>query len=220
MLSASRYGFSRTNLAASLPYAFAESDVAQPRVDVRDGCHLSERVVNRVCASRGDALDRTQVLGTLAYDLEHAVAKAVDRLRGPDGSQMGGIGHQEGDDATAIQVIHQFDGLDLYLPAVLGVARPGAAYSHHRPQRDIRRQVTECTDSRAVGLLERENGKPALIAEMDRDQRPAYVRLSAGYERWKRRGRRDGGPAKRGSQGCHRTSAKHGWRRARCLASG
>ena len=57
-------------LAVSLAYStrisFAQADVAQPRVDIRDGCHLSERLVDRVCASRRDALDRTQVLRTLA----------------------------------------------------------------------------------------------------------------------------------------------------------
>jgi hypothetical protein len=97
---------------------------------------------------------------------------------------MGGVGHEKSDDATAIQVIHQLDGFHLHLPAILRVARPGAAYPHHRPQRDIHWQVAEGADSRAVGLLQREDGKAALVAEMDGDQSAAYVRLSAGYECW------------------------------------
>jgi hypothetical protein len=32
--------------------------------------------------------NRTQVPGTLAYDLEHSVANAFDRLRRPDGPQV------------------------------------------------------------------------------------------------------------------------------------
>jgi hypothetical protein len=44
--------------------------------------------VDRACASRRDALDRAQVLWTLADDLEHAVAKAPDCLRRPDRTQI------------------------------------------------------------------------------------------------------------------------------------
>ena len=63
----------------------------------------------------------------------------------------------------------------LHLPAELGVARPGPTYPHHRSQRDIRRQITEGTDSRAVGLLQGEDGEAALVSEMDGCQRAAYV---------------------------------------------
>src|SRR5947207_7434169 len=109
--------------------------------------------MDRACASRRDALDRTQLLGPLTYDLEYPVAKALDCLRRTDRPEMRGVGHQKGHHTAAVQVIHQLDGLDLHLPAVLGVARPSPAYSNHRPQRDLRRQVTEGTDARAVGLL-------------------------------------------------------------------
>src|SRR5207245_5746567 len=53
-------------LAYAARISFPEADVAQPRVDVRDGCHLGERLVDRASATRSDALDRTQVLGALA----------------------------------------------------------------------------------------------------------------------------------------------------------
>ena len=125
------------SLAYSARISFAQTDVAQPRVDVGDGCYLSERLVDRACATRRDALDRAQVLVGLAYDLEHPLAKALDRLCRTDWPEVGGIGHKKGDDAAAIQVIQQLDGLDLHLPTELGVTRPGAAYPHHRPQRDI-----------------------------------------------------------------------------------
>ena len=79
-------------------------------------------------------------------------------------------------------MIRQFEGLDLYLPAMLGVACPGPAYAHHRTQCHICWQVAECTDSRAVGLLEREDGEATLVAELNGHQRATYVGLSAGHK--------------------------------------
>ena len=50
--------------------SFAQADVAQPRVDIGDGGDLRERLVDRMCTTQSDALDRTQVLWAVAYDLD------------------------------------------------------------------------------------------------------------------------------------------------------
>ena len=87
--------------------------------------------------------------GLFADHLEHAVAEALHRLRRANRPEMGGVGHQEGHDATPVQVIHQFEGLDLYLPADTGHAVVQvAAYAHHRTQSDLCWQVAEGTDPR------------------------------------------------------------------------
>jgi hypothetical protein len=45
----------RERPASGRRISFPEAYVAQPRVDVRDDCHLGERLVDRACATRSDA---------------------------------------------------------------------------------------------------------------------------------------------------------------------
>ena len=43
---------------------------------------MGERLADRQSAIRGDALDDAQILWTVSQDLEHSVAKALDRFGG------------------------------------------------------------------------------------------------------------------------------------------
>jgi hypothetical protein len=97
-----------------------------------------------------------------------------------------GVCHQESHHSASIEVVDQLKGLYPHLPAVLRVAHPRAAESHHRPQRDVRWQVAECADAGAVGLFERKDGEAAFVAEVHRYQGANHIRRRAGHESWQR----------------------------------
>src|SRR5205823_3326067 len=75
-------GIVAIRLAHAAGVSFAEPDVSEPRVDVGDRGDLSERLANDASAARGDPLDDAQILWTVSQDLEHSVAKALDRFGG------------------------------------------------------------------------------------------------------------------------------------------
>ena len=114
-------------LAHAARVGFAETDVAQPRVDVGDRGHRRERVVDGARTVGRDALDGAQLLGLFANDLEHAIAEALDRLGRAHRAQVGGVRDQEGHDAAAVQVI---DELERAGPAP--ASRTGRAASRSR----------------------------------------------------------------------------------------
>ena len=206
-------------LAHAAGIRLAETDVAQPRIDVGDRGHRGERLADGQRALRGDALDNAQVLGIVVEDLEDAVAEPLDGLGRADGSQVQGVGDQEGDDSTPVEVIDELEGVDAHLPAVLGVADPDATDAHDGAQRHVRRQVTERADSSSVGLLEGEDGEAALIAEVHGHQRAAQVDLSASLRH--RQGRGGHGRsygAGRSSERRHAIAGKHERRGHRCPA--
>jgi hypothetical protein len=81
-------GILSIRLADTSSVSLAEPDVSEPRVDIGDRGHLGERLANDASAARSDALDDAQILWTVSEDLEHSVAKALDRFGGANGPEV------------------------------------------------------------------------------------------------------------------------------------
>ena len=167
-----------------------QPNVPEPGVNIGDGGHFGKRRANGARPVGGDAFDGAQGLRRLPQHFEHPIAKARDCLRRARRAEVLRIRHEEGHHAAPVEVIDQLKCIDADLPAVLGMTDPRPGQAHDGPQGDVRRQVAQRADPRAIGLLERKDGEPALVAEMDGHQSPNHVRRRPHLERWQRQSQR------------------------------